>query len=56
MDPPIHFVPVYPGEHSEPTLSYKFCSIVEDFWKYVPQETFDYTQKGVRRRDKKFRP
>lgn len=52
MDPPIHFVPVYPGEHSEPALSFKFCSIVEDFWKRVPQETYNYTQKTTRRRNK----
>jgi len=52
MNPPIHFAPVYPGEHSEPTLSYKFCSIVEDFWKHVPQEICNYTQKIARRRNK----
>lgn len=26
------FMPVYPGGHSEPTLSFKLCSIVRDFW------------------------
>lgn len=46
MDPPIHFMPVYPGGHSEPTLSFKSCSIVQGL-RCPPKNLQLYTETST---------